>query len=41
VHVLFNMYICYNCYVIQGRRLHKLVKLVSDPFCLYEQKKLL
>ena len=36
VHVLFHMYICYNCYVIQ-RRLHKLVKLVSGPVFLYEQ----
>ena len=41
VHALFNVYICYNCYVIQRRRLHKLVKLVSDPFCLYQQIKLL
>jgi hypothetical protein len=32
VHVLFHMCICYNCYVNQRRRLHKLVKLVSDAF---------
>ena len=37
MHALFHMYICYNYYVIQRRRLHKLVKLVSDPFRLYEQ----
>ena len=37
MHALFHMYICDNCYVIQRRRLHKLVKLVSDPFHLYEQ----
>ena len=39
VHALLHMYICYNCYVIQRRRLHKLVKRVSDPFYLYEQTK--
>jgi len=37
VHALFHIYICYNCYVIQRRRLHKRIKLVSDPFCFYEQ----
>jgi hypothetical protein len=39
VHALFHM--CYICYVISRRRLHKLVKLVSYPFCLYEQIQLL
>jgi hypothetical protein len=41
VHALFHMYMCYICYVISRRRLHKLVKRVSYPFCLYEQIKLL
>jgi hypothetical protein len=34
-------YVYYICYVIRRRRLHKLVKLVSYPFCLYPQIKLL
>ena len=37
VHALFHMYMCYICYVITRRRLQKFVKLVSYPFCLYEQ----
>ena len=46
---MYKRYTCTNvsC-IIQRRRLHKLVKLVSDPFCpyelhlfLYEQIKLL
>ena len=41
VHALFHMYMCNICYVIPMRRLHKLVKFVSYPFCLYEQIKLL
>ena len=41
VHALFHMYMCYIYYIIPRRRLHKLVELVSYPFCLYEQIKLL
>ena len=41
VYTLFNKYTCYNCYVIQRRRLHKFVKLVFNPFCLFEQMQLL
>ena len=41
VHARFHMHMCYICYAISRRRLHKLVKLVSYPFCLYEQIQLL
>lgn len=40
VHALFHMHIYYHCYIIQRTRLHKMVKLVSDLFCLYDQIKL-
>ena len=39
--MLFFICMCNICYVISMKRLHKLVKLVSYPFCLYEQIKLL
>jgi hypothetical protein len=39
--MLFFICMCNICYVISMKRLHKLVKLVSYPFCLYEQIRLL
>ena len=41
VHARFYVYIGNNCYVVQSSKLHNLVRLVSDPFCLYERIKLL
>ena len=41
VHALFHVHIGNNCYVVQRSKLHNLVRLVSDPFCLYERIKLL